>query len=481
MTAKKSLFWSFLAEYSVFCINFVMSLVIARLLTPAEFGIFAIALTLIELLVMMRQFGIGSYIVQTKELYEERLRSALGIMILLCWSFALIIYIGATTVSELYGHPDLKPVMQVMSVAFLLVPFSQPGIALLERQLKFRITMIIGLIAALVNGGMSIACALYGLKALSLAIANVSMQIALVICVLVARPAGQVFRPSLSKWRDLLGFGGYVISSNLIAYLGTSAPTAVLGKLVDIASVGLFSRALGLVTMLRQLLQAAISRAMYAQMAKLENDGLSLGWTYLRILGFGTVLVWSSAAVLYFTATPVITFLYGGQWSGAGPMLGNLCIAMALQSTAPLYVEVMFIKNKQVSLLKRELLINGFALVNFCYWALHSVEAATLARSLDAMLLAVIYLPLVLKLAQANGRDAAHILIKSLMVALLSAVPAVTVMQYFNWPAVLPVPVLLFLGAGSIITWGLALMLVRHPLAADLKSVVSAVRQWRKA
>jgi O-antigen/teichoic acid export membrane protein len=481
MTAKKTLFWSFLAEYSVFCVSFIVSLVMARLLTPAEFGIFAIAMTLTELLVLMRQFGIGRYIVQVKELNEDRLRSALGIMILLCWSFALIIFLAAPAVSKLYGHSELKLVMQVMAISFLLVPFSQPGIALLERKLKFQTTMAIAFIATLVNGAVAIICAFYGLKALSLAIATVAMQVTMLISVLVVRPEAQVFKPSLSKWREVLGFGGYVISSNLIAYLGTSAPTAVLGKLVDIASVGLFSRAIGLMAMLRQLLQAAISRAMYAQMAKLENEGQNLGWTYLRALGFGTALIWSASGVLYFTATPVVTFLYGGQWSGAGPMLGNLCIAMALQSTAPLYIEVMFIKNKQVSLLKRELLINVFALANFSYWALHSVQAATLARTMDAALLAIIYLPLLLKLTQSNGKDAANILLKSLIVAILSAVPAIVVMQYFGWPKVLPVPLLLLLGAGSIVVWVLALFVARHPLAADLKSVVRAARQMRKA
>ncbi len=481
MTTKKSLLWSFLSEYSVFCVSFIASLVMARLLSPAEFGVFAIAVTLTELLVLFRQFGIGRYIVQAKELDEAQLRSALGVMIVLCWSFALIIYFGASAASRLYGHPELKMVMQIMAIAFLLVPFSQPGTALLERHLQFRVLMFVNIFANLINGAVAIGFAYFGFKAASFAIGNLAMQAALLGCVLLVRPAGQIFMPALSKWREVLGFGGYVISSNLIVYISTSAPTAVLGKIVDIASVGLFSRALSLMVMLRQLLQAAVTRAMYAQLAKQENDGISLHWTYARILGFGTALVWSASAVLCTTATPVVTFLYGAQWSSAGPLLSNLCIAMGLQATVPLYLEVMFIKNKQMSLLKRDLLINVFALANFTYWALHSVQAASLGRSIDAAIFVIVYLPLLLKLTQVEGRNAITILLQSLAVAVLSVLPAIAVMAHFGWPETLPVPVLISLGFGSVVTWVAALLVVQHPLAADIKAAVRTVIQMRKA
>jgi O-antigen/teichoic acid export membrane protein len=480
MTTKKSLLWSFLSEYSVFCVSFIVSLVMARLLTPAEFGIYAIAVTLTELLVLLRQFGIGRYIVQTKELDQARLRSALGVMILLCWSFALIIFFGAGAASKLYGHPELKPVMQIMAIAFVLVPFSQPGTALMERNLQFRGLMFINMIINLVNGAASIGFAYYGFKATSLAIASVSMQVAMLLCVIYVRPVGQVFIPGFAKWREVLGFGGYVISSNLIAYIGTSAPTAVLGKIVDIASVGFFSRALSLILMLRQLLQAAITRAMYAQLAKLENEGASLQWTYSRILGFGTALIWSASAVLYITASPVITFLYGGQWSSAGPLLSNLCIAMALQATVPLYLEVMFIKNKQSALLKRDLLINLFALANFTYWAFHSVHAASLARSVDAAIFAIVYLPLLLKLTKVEHRPAAVVLLKGLAVAILSALPAIFVMHHYGWPQTLPAVVLVSLGLGSLFAWVLALVIAQHPLADDVKAALRAARRLRQ-
>jgi O-antigen/teichoic acid export membrane protein len=481
MTAKKSLFWTFLAQYSGFCVNFIVSMIMARLLTPPEFGVFAIAMTLTEFLVLIRQFGIGRYIVQTKELDDARLRSALGVMVILCWGFAVVIFLSAGSLARGYGHQDLKLILQVMALAFLLVPFSQPGMALLERGLRFRTLMWINLLSVLVTGLVSIAGAMMGLKALSLAIANVAMQIALVLGTLLAAPKGQVFMPGLSKWREVFGFGGYVISSNLITYLGGSAPTAVLGKIVDIASVGMFSRAMGLITMLKQLLQAAIANAMYSQMARLENEGKSLSWTYLRTLGFGTAVIWSAAAVLYCTATPIIAFLYGAQWVAAGPIMSSLCIAMGLQATVPLYVEVLFIKGRQMSLLKRDLLINGFALANFGYWALHSVEAAALARSADAALLTLVYLPLIIKLTKAESRDVARVLLQGLVVTALSAVPAVLVMTYFGWPKTLPVPVLLALGSGSLVAWLLAIVAVRHPMAADLRSVFAAVKQLRKA
>jgi O-antigen/teichoic acid export membrane protein len=480
MTTKKSLLWSFLTEYSVFCVSFIVSLVMARLLTPAEFGIYAIAVTLTELLVLFRQFGIGRYIVQTKDLDETHLRSALGVMIALCWSFALIIFFGAGAAARLYGHPELKIVMQIMAIAFLLVPFSQPGTALMERHLQFRALMFISIIINLVNGAASIGFAYYGFKATSLAIASVSMQVAMLLCVLYMRPAGQVFIPAFSKWREVLGFGGYVISSNLIAYISTSAPTAVLGKIVDIASVGFFSRALSLIMMLRQLLQAAITRAMYAQLARLENEGVSLHWTYLRILGFGTALIWSASAVLFCTASPVITFLYGAQWSSAGPLLSNLCIAMALQATVPLYLEVMFIKNQQSALLKRDLLINLFALANFTYWAFHSVHAASLARSVDAVIFATVYLPLLLKLTKVEHRAAAVVLLKGLVVAVLSTLPAIFVMRYYGWPQTLPVVVLISLGFGSFLAWILALFIAQHPLADDIKAALRAAQQLRR-
>ena len=476
MSTKKSLLWSFIQEYSAFLINFVTSLIMARLLTPAQFGIFAIGVAICDLMAMIRQFGVGRYIVQTRELTADRLRSALGVMMLVSFFFGLLLLLLGGPIGNLYGHPELAPVLAMLAASFFLVPFSQTGMALLERRLAFRQLMIIGIASALLSTVVSVGSALAGHGVMSLAYGSVALQSGYLMGVLLVRPPGQVFVPSLRQWREVLRFGSYVSAQNVIAYLSQSAPTAIIGKLLDATSVGLYSRAVGLVSMLRQLLTAAITRIMYPTFARLANEDRSLDWSYIRALEFNTLVVWSALAVLGIVATPVVSLLYGERWAGAGHALSYLCVALAIQVSVPFYVELMFIRHREKALLVRELCIGLFTIANFTFWASRGIVPAAASRIVDALLLLVVYLPMMLKLTEVTGDELIRVLARNALVLGISIIPVTLTMQMLGWPDRLPPLLLILLAPMSMLAWLVGMMVTNHRIAGDIWQVVQAIR-----
>lgn len=476
MSIKKNLFWTFSSEYSVFFINFLISIVMARVLTPEDFGVFAIGLAITEFLALIRQVGIGRYIVQTEELSEARIRSALGVMIVFSWTFGILLFCISGLVAEIYHRPGLQQVICILASTFFLVPFSQPGMSLLERQMQFRSLLLLGTGSALISGAVSIAAALYGQGFLSMAIGSFALQLCYLLGVLFLKPEGQVFIPSLREWRSVLHFGFYVSLSNIINYLGSTAPTALLGKILDVTSVGLYSRAVSLMTMVRQPLQAALMRTMYPTFAALQNKQCSLTQSYMHGLGINMVFTWSICLVLGTIATPVVTFLYGDQWAASGHLFSFLCVAYAIQAVIPFYLEIMFVKQQQKLLLSRDAIINLFALINFGYWAIHGVNLAALSRSLDALLAVIIYAPIIFKLVDLNLREQYTLVLKSACVSIISAIPVLTTMLIRDWPNHLPPLLLIALAPMSFAFWVIGIFLARHPLHEDMMKVMENLR-----
>src|SRR5678815_5173054 len=122
-SVRKSLSLGFAQTYSAMIFQFVASMLIARLLVPHDLGIFSVAAVLVGLAQTVRAFGVPTYIVQEKELTEERIRSAMGVAILVGWVLAGVVALVSVPAALFYREPGVRDVMLVLALNFLLMPF----------------------------------------------------------------------------------------------------------------------------------------------------------------------------------------------------------------------------------------------------------------------------------------------------------------------------------------------------------------------
>lgn len=128
MSVRRSLFIQFLNSYSAAGISFVSIIILARLLTPQEIGIFSVCMAFVGFLHTLRDFGIGAYLLQERNLDAGILRSAYGLALLFGWTAAAVLALSSGLVADFFNEPGVRSVTLVLAVNFLLIPLGSLAI-----------------------------------------------------------------------------------------------------------------------------------------------------------------------------------------------------------------------------------------------------------------------------------------------------------------------------------------------------------------
>lgn len=322
---RKSLVITLAQQYGSAAIALVSVVVLARILTPTEIGIFSVSAAVISVAHIIRDFGIGRYLVQEPELTTDRFRTAYGIGIVSAWIIAAALFAGRGYVAEFYHEPSLAKVVAVLSGNFLLLPFGAPILWMLTREMKFGQLFIVNMTAQAVQATMAVGLAAIGDSFMSLAWASLAGAVVTTIMACVVDKQHAFLVPSFTAWRRVLIFGSWASAQSLIGELGNSATDIILGRTLGFDAVGLYSRASGIIsTVNRDIIKSVVivSFPAFAQLRRKQldlHDSLSKGTAYLN------VVVWPVIGVLAIVAFPLVDFLFGPNWVAAAPILQLLC------------------------------------------------------------------------------------------------------------------------------------------------------------
>ena len=134
---KKAVFLSVGEKVIVFVIQFVSSVVLARLLSPHEIGIFSIGSLILALSHALRDLGITSYLIQERDLSPARLQTAATIAVIMSWTLALVVLALSGPVSSFYREEGVGEVLRVLAINFFFLPFGSVSMAILKRNMNF--------------------------------------------------------------------------------------------------------------------------------------------------------------------------------------------------------------------------------------------------------------------------------------------------------------------------------------------------------
>ncbi|MFZ5512294.1 MAG: lipopolysaccharide biosynthesis protein [Pseudomonadota bacterium] len=325
-SVRRSIALSFLENYTTLFISFVSSVIIARILTPHDIGVFSIGIAIVGMAHMLRDFGIGQYLIQEKELTPEGIQAAFSLTLVIAWALALVIFLAGGPVSRLYESSEVWNVMSVLSVNFLLIPFGSVTMAVLRRQMDFLRLYWIKTSAALAHAGVAIGLAFLGYGYLSLALASTSGILATVVVCALVRPRGLPWKPGFSGLKHVLRFGSYVTGGRLATELGNAFPELVIGKAIDIPSVGIFGRAMGLIDLFNRAFVNAVWSVMLPHFADVARKEGSLKESFLQSVRLTTAVAWPFFTFMGLMAFPLVRALYGDQWDASVPLVRILCV-----------------------------------------------------------------------------------------------------------------------------------------------------------
>ncbi len=333
MTGMKSaLFFTVFAQQSVQVISLVSVVVLARLLTPAEVGVYAIASSIALLAIELRSLGVGQFLVREVEINEDKIRRSIGVMVLISWGLGAIIAISAPFVDDFYNEPALSTLLWIIAISFLLSPFASVPYALLSREMKFKQIFFVKFGSNFILTATSIVLVVLDFSYYGLAIGLLAGSVSEFLIIQYFTPKGTPWKPSFKNMGQLIQFGMLVSVAQLFTRFSESISDLVIGRAGTMTDVGLFSRGLGLILFINKIIVQAAGPVVLPYLSSINRAGQSVSEAYLKVISLQSAFSLPVLIVVHVAAFPIIRLMFGDQWDAAIPIASALAIWAMLQA-----------------------------------------------------------------------------------------------------------------------------------------------------
>ena len=306
-------------------------MVISRLLTPVETGVFAVAAVFASVASTFRDFGVAEYLIQEKELSPEKIRAALAVNIAISWFMGFLLFIAAPLTANFYGVAGIADVMRVQAFNFLLIPFGAVTMANFRRELDFRPLFVASVLSNLTTFAVGTACALQGLGYMSLAWSSLAGVLVTVGTSIWFRPAHFPKWPGLKGIGSVIHFGKFASGIYIFGQIGKGAPEMIIGRAQDMVGVALFSRSSGLIEIFNRTVLRAVMPVCLPYFAKSSRERGGIAQGYLLSIAYLSVIGWPFLAFMAAGAYAAVRLVYGLQWMASVPLAQILCAAGAVE------------------------------------------------------------------------------------------------------------------------------------------------------
>lgn len=311
------------AQTTKFVLNLTSAVVLARLLSPEEFGVVGMVLAVTAL---FRETGLSTATVQKETITQEQVSNLFWINLGLSGLIALICVCLAPAISVFYRDSRLFGVMVALAFTFLLTGSAVQHNALLVRQMRFRAIAMIEVSSMLAGIGIACSMAFSGFGYWSL----VGMQLGVAATALVLTWWASGWRPALptrnSGVGSMLKFGAHVTASDLVGRLAAHSDSILVGRFFGAEPLGLYTRANALLARPLEQLLSPVTAVLIPVLSRLQTDPVRYRHTFLCAYDVLAMITFPFAALCLVLSEPLVLLLLGSEWEGAVPLFAAFAL-----------------------------------------------------------------------------------------------------------------------------------------------------------
>jgi len=330
--AHSGILWSAISRVTIHVFQFITLIILARLLTPDEFGLIASSLVVLGFLNIFRDLGISSAIIQKTNLNDELINSVYWIVLLIGIMMNLVLFFSAHLIAEFYNADKLTSILKVMSFSFSITSISIMHQALLERELKFKKIAICEMSAIIAGSLSAIVLAFLGFGIWSLVIQGLVNAFALTLILWLLNPYRPRFLFSFSEIKSIFKFSANLSGFNIVNYFVRNADYVLIQKYLGEEQLGYYNIAYRIMLYPLQNIASVFSRVMFPFYSKLQSDNARISEMYIRLVN--NIALISFPLMLFITAASdvLLLSLLGEKWSSTIPILIILAPIGMIQS-----------------------------------------------------------------------------------------------------------------------------------------------------
>ena len=325
---KKGLAWSMIERFATQGVQFLFGIILARLLSPDDYGIIAMPLVFLAIAQCIIDSGFSTALIRKPELTEDDLSTAfyfnIGIGIL-CYA---VLFFSSPLIADFYHTPILSSLLKVTALAVLFNPLCAVQQAILTRKIDFKTQAIVSLSGAVVSGIVGLYMAYNGFGVWSLVFQQVGGYVMRTILLWILGKWKPKRKWSWESFHYLWGFGSKMLGSGLLETIYNSIYPIVIGKYFSAQDLGNYTRAQQFSSLPSSNLTGVLQRVTFPVLSCIQNDDERLAKNYRKILKLSAFLVFPMMLMLSAIANPLVRILLTDKWIGCVILLQIVCFQM---------------------------------------------------------------------------------------------------------------------------------------------------------
>lgn len=326
----KGVAWSGIDNVTQFSVTFIVSIILARLLSPDDYGLIGIVTIFTSICTTIINGGFNAAIIREKAPTEDDYNTAfltnLGLSIILY----AVIFIGSPAIAHFFGRIELINLIRVSSLSMIVGAIGLVQQTRLIKRIDFKSQAKITLISSSVSGLTGIVLAIIGWGVWALVAQILLLQVLKTFLLRIFNKWSPSFKFSISCFKHLFGFGWNLMVGNLIDSVYTQLTTAVIGKYYTSAALGQYTRAHQFSSLFSSNLTTVIQRVSFPALSEIQDEKERLVAAYRKIIKTTMFIAFSLMFLLGAISEPLIFCLIGPKWHEASVYLPILCIIGSL-------------------------------------------------------------------------------------------------------------------------------------------------------
>ena len=323
----KAFSWDILGRIFIQGNSFIVSIFLARLLGPEQFGLIATAMAFISISSVFIDIGFSSALIQSQKNTQTIYSSIFFFNIFAGVVLTILTYFIAPLIGKFYGDPQITELVRWLSLVFIFNSFNRVQNTILNKELNFKALTLRTFVASIISGVMGIYCAYQNWGVYSLVVQSLAFGFFSTLLLWSTSSWRPSLHFSMFEVKKLMGFSIYAFFDRILNSIFIRLDVLLLAKFFSPITVGFYTRASTLVDQVTKYSSTSIIRVLFPVLSEVQNNPVEYSKIYFRMFGIISFLSYALTGLLYFIGADLIILLFGNKWQSSIPIFQVLIIA----------------------------------------------------------------------------------------------------------------------------------------------------------
>ncbi len=324
--------WLTFAQVGGQILKFILAAVLARILTPGDFGLIGMVLIFSGFANLFNDMGFSAALIQRKDVTEQHFSSIFWLNIFTALCMMTLLILSAPLLALFFNQPKLTLLARLLSINFLIGSFVIVIQAKLTRAMDFRVLSILEIVSVAISGVLGIILALSGFGVYALVAQTLCFTTSKTVLIWSSSSWRPKWQFSWTAIRELLGFSVGIVGGNSLNYWIRNFDNLLIGKFLGSMELGFYSRAYTVMLLPLNQVTTVLTRVMFPALASIQDDKLRSRKIYLQAIAIIALFTFPIMLGLLVVTEDFVLTIFGQKWVEVIPILRILCIVGLLQS-----------------------------------------------------------------------------------------------------------------------------------------------------